>query len=308
MFFKGTSLGLELHKHGFTWVFASGSYNAPVIERFEVFRSADEIIKPSIKEANIINPAALGTMLSDSWLKLLVKTKRVSLSIPDLSGRVMLLEMESPIKNKEEGIDQVKWKLKKSFPVELSDLHLDYQLLKTSEDGGATLLVALASRTVINEYEELLLSLSLEPVKIDFAAFNVYRLFSSHLDITEQMTFLSSYHGVLSVMIFQDGVLDFHRSKFLSSALSDPVRLYREVNSSLLVYSDAQGGWKPQKLFYYAPSAERQLLKSVIIEATAVEPIAVDADAFIGSSRQKIDSAVLPDILSALGAAARSLG
>lgn len=307
MFFHGKSLGLELHQHGFAWVLASGSTDAPVIERYEAFRSADEIIKPSVKEQNIINPAALGTMLSEMWLKLLVDTKRVSLSIPDLSGRVMMLEMESPIKNKEEGIDQVKWKLKKSFPVELSDLHLDYHLIKTNEEGVSTLLVALASRNVITEYEELLLSVSLEPAKIDFAALNLYRLFASRLDVYEQLTFIISHRGILSVMIFQDGVLDFHRSKFLSAALSDPVRLYRELNSSLLVYSDSRGGWKPHKLCYYAPPAERTLLKSVIIEATGAEPVHVDTDAFIGSSRQKVDSGVLPDILSALGAAARSL-
>jgi hypothetical protein len=86
------------------------------------------------------------------------------------------------------------------------------------------------------------------------------------------------------------------------------VRLYREVNSSLLVYSDSQGGWKPQKFFYYAPPAEQLLLKSVIVEVAGVEPIPVDTDPFIGSSKQRIDTCALPDILSALGAAARSLG
>jgi len=308
MFFQGNSLGLEIHQHGFAWVLASGSAVAPVIERYEVVSSVDALLKPSIKETNIINPAALGTMLSESWLKLLTENKRVSLSIPDLAGRVVTLDMESPIKNKEEGIDQVKWKLKKSFPVDLSELHLDYHLLKTSQEGVSTVLVALASRKIINEYEELLLSLSLEPSKIDFAAFNLYRLFASLLELNEQLAFLISYRGVLSVMIFQDGILDFCRSKFISTALSDPVRLYREVNSSLLVYSDSKGGWKPQKLFYYAPRAERLLLKSVIFEATGSEPVLVDTDDFIGSSKQKVDSGVLPDILSALGAASRSLG
>lgn len=308
MFFQGNSLGLEIHQHGFAWVLASGSSVSPVIERYEAVNSVAALLKPSIKEQNIINSASLGTMLSESWLKLLTETKRVSLSIPDLAGRVMMLDMESPIKSKEEGIDQVKWKLKKSFPVELSELHLDYHLLKAGQEGVSTLLVALASRKVINEYEELLLSLSLEPVKIDFAAFNLYRLFANSLEVDDQLAFLISYRGVLSVMIFQDGILDFYRSKFISTTLSDPVRLYREVNSSLLVYSDSKGGWKPRKIFYYAPLAERSLLSGVIFEATGVNPALVDTDAFIGSSKQQVDSGVLPDILSALGAASRSLG
>jgi type IV pilus assembly protein PilM len=289
-------------------VLASGSSVSAVIERYEVVSSVDALLKPSIKEQNIINSASLGAMLSESLLKLLTETKRVSLSIPDLAGRVMTLDMESPIKSKEEGLDQVKWKLKKSFPVELSELHLDYHLLKTSREGGATLLVALASRKVINEYEELLLSLSLEPAQIDFATFNLYRLFANSLEVGDQLAFLISYRGVLSVMIFQDGILDFCRSKFISAVLSDPVRLYREVNSSLLVYSDSKGGWKPQKFFYYAPPAERSLLSGVIFEATGADPVLIDTDAFIGSSKQQVDSGVLPGILSALGAASRSLG
>jgi type IV pilus assembly protein PilM len=247
-------------------------------------------------------------MLSESYRKLITDTKRVSLSIPDLAGRVMVLDMDSPIKSKDEGIDQVKWKLKKSFPVELSELHLDYHLLKVSAEGVSTLLVALVSRNIIIEYEELLLSLSLEPAKIDFASFNIYRLFASRLEINEQMALLITYRGMLSVMIFQDGILDFHRSKFISAALNDPVRLYREVNSSLLVYSDSRSGWKPERLFYYAPPAERTLLRSVIFEATGAEPFLVDTDAIIGSSHQKVDRALLPEILSALGAASRSLG
>lgn len=308
MFFQGKSLGLEIHQHGFAWVLAAGSADSPHVERYEVVSCADEILKPSIKEHNIIDAAGVSRMLSESYLKLMAGTKRVSLSIPDLVGRVMMLEMDAPVKNKSEGIEQVKWKLKKSFPVELSDLHLDYQLLRTGEDGVSTLLVALVSRNIISEYEELLFSLSLEPAKIDFASFNLYRIFASRLVINEQMALLISYRGMLSVMIFKDGTLDFHRSKFIGAGFSDPVRLYREVNSSLLVYSDSRSGWKPERLFFYAPPAERALLRSVIFEATGTEPFLIDTDAIIGTSQQKVDRALLPEILSALGAASRSLG
>lgn len=308
MFFQGRSLGLEIHQYGFSWVLASGSHDSPVIERYESSSFAAEILKPSVKEQNVINSASLGTLLQDSYLKMGTDVKRVSLSIPDIAGRVVMLEMDSPIKNKAEGIDQVKWKLKKSFPVDLNELHLDYHVLQVNEDGSSSLLVALASRKIINEYEELLLSLSLEPAKIDFATFNLYRLFASRLEIQDDLAFLVCYRGSLSVMIFQDGTLDFYRNKYVGSAASDPVRLYREVNSSLLVYSDSKGGWKPHRLFYYAPPTERAILRSVIFEATGAEPALVDTDAIIGCSKQKVDRSVLPDILSALGAASRSLG
>jgi type IV pilus assembly protein PilM len=307
MFFQGKSLGLEIHQQGFVWTLASGQTESPVIERYEISAGSGEILKTSIKEANILDPALLAKQIAEGWNKLSTDTRSVSLSLPDLSGRLMMLEMDSPIKNKAEGIDQVKWKIKKSFPVELSELHLDYHLLKVDEEGNSSLLVALASKSVINEYEELLLSISLEPAKIDFASLNLYRLFSRRLEVNDNIAFLICHRGLLTVMVFQDGILDFHRSKYIGTSLSDPVRLYREVNSSLLVYSDSRGGWKPQKFFYYASPSDLGLFRSVLFEATGMEPFLVDTDAIVSASKQRIDRLELPEILSALGAASRSL-
>jgi type IV pilus assembly protein PilM len=308
MIFQSRALGLEIFQNGFSWVVASGTAAAPRIERYETVISADNILKPSIKELNVTDPKKLGSAIIESYYRLSTPTVRVSLSIPESAGKVITLEMDAPVKSKEEGIDQIKWKLKKSFPLDLSDIHLDYQVLKETAPGVSTLLVALVSRNIINEYEELLLVNGLEPSKIDFTPFNIYRLFASQLEIEEQLVFVISCRGSLAVLIFQDGILDFFRSKQVSFALNDPVRLYREINSSLLVYSDLKGGWKPQKVYYYAPPEVKPLFRNVIFEVTGTEPLHVDTDVFINSSRQKIDRKNLPDTLSALGAAARSLG
>ena len=307
MFFKNRALGLEIFQNGFSWVVASGSAATPRIERYETVLSAGEFLRPSIKELNIIEPKALGSAIKEAYYRLATPLNRVSLSIPDTAGRVMMLDMDAPMKNKEEGIEQIKWKLKKSFPLDMSTIHLDYQVLKNNENGGATLLVLLVSRNIITEYEDLLLASGLEPVKVDFASLNLYRLFAARLEIEDQLAFVVSFRGSLAVMVFQDGVIDFFRSKQIIPALSDATRLYREVNSSLLVYSDAKGGWKPQKLYYYAPPETRALFREVIFEVTGTEPIAADTDFLISSSLQKIDRTSLTSILSALGAASRGL-
>lgn len=307
MLFSGLSLGIEIFQNGVAMVLASGSKSSPIVERHEITRLPGDVIKPSLKDTNIIEPSVLKSALSDTYLKLLTKTKRVSLSIPDSAGRVLLLEVESPLKNKEEGIDHVKWKLKKSFPVDLNEVHLDYQVLRQNDDGFSHVLVGIVSRTVINEYEEILLEMGLEPYLIDFSSFNLYRLFAPRLDIHEHLTFISLYRGSLSVLIFQDGCLEFSRNKLLSTSSIDPARLFREVNSSLVVYSDTKGGWKPRNLYYYAAGEEVELLRSVLLEAVSGEPVHIDTDVLISSSRQQIDRKSLPDLLSALGAASRGL-
>jgi type IV pilus assembly protein PilM len=307
MLFSNNALGIEIHQKGFVWVLASGTKNSPVIDKYETVAYPEDILKAALKEPNVLDANALGAAISESYLKLSTDMKRVSMSLPDFSGRVMTLEMESLSKNKEEGSDQIKWKMKKSFPIDPNELHLDYHVIREDGEGNSNLLVALISKPVIAEYEELLLGAGLEPAKIDFATFNIYRLFSPRLEVQDDLTLVLHHRGSLSVMVFQDGVLDFCRSKLLGSTAMDPVRLYREINSSILVYSDSRGGWRPQKIFYYSGSEERPLFRSVIFEVSGIEPFLLDTDSFINSSRQQIDRSLLPNMLSALGAASRGL-
>jgi type IV pilus assembly protein PilM len=307
MFFAGRSLGVEIYQDGCSFLLASGRRVAPVIDKFETAVFPADSLRLSIKETNIADPAVLQPLLAEAYTRLGTDLKRVSLSIPDLAGRIMMLEMDSLPKSREEGIEHVKWKLKKSFPVDLNDMHLDYQPLAASEQGGAKVIAAVVSRGVISGYEDLFTAIGLEPAFIDFSTFNLYRLFAEKLEIQDDLTLVILFRGNLTVMVFQDGFLDFHRSKSVIGSTGDPVRLYREVNSSLLVYSDSRGGVKPQRIFYFSAPAERHLLRSVIFEAATVEPLLIDTDNLISGSRQQVDRTVLPEILSALGAATRGL-
>lgn len=307
MLFAEKSIGAEIHQGGCSFLLASGKKETPVIERFGTATFPDEVMRLSIKEANILNRQELVPLVADAWKILESDMKRISVSIPDLSGRIVILDLDSIPKHHEEGVDQIKWKLKKNFPLDLNDMHLDYQLLSTDGKGGGRALAAVISIDVVRDYEELFCEAGLEPVKIDFSTFNLIRLFSSRLDIQEDPVFISLYRGNLTVMGFQESLLDFHRSKAVAATPIDPVRLFREVNSSLLVYSDSRGGVKPQRIFYYAAPTDRGVLRSVLFESLGVEPVLIDTDSFISSSRQQLDRNQLPGLLSALGAASRGL-
>ncbi|NTW99400.1 MAG: hypothetical protein HGB35_05640, partial [Geobacteraceae bacterium] len=76
MLFRGKSLGLDINSKGVSWVLASGASDAPVIETFESRLFAEEILRPGLKEKNILAPDAVKSSLSESYLKLLTKEKR----------------------------------------------------------------------------------------------------------------------------------------------------------------------------------------------------------------------------------------
>ena len=307
MFFNRKTLGLEIYNNGIAFVLAGVKRSFPYVERYAVARFPGDIVRASMKEANIIEPDVLRAAISDCYAKLSTKIKRVALSIPDAAGRVMLVNMEMPVKDKQEGLDHVRWKLKKNFPLDINDLHLDYQVIRHDGAGSALVLVSLVSRGVVREYEDMLLELELEPSFVDFASFNLYRVFSSRLDMQEHSLYISLSRGSLSVFIFQDGSLEFYRNKFLGYNEVDPARLFREISSSLLVYSDMKGGLKPRNVFCYVSGESGEMLRSLLVEAIGIEPVFMDTVAIASGAKQQMDRETIPDILTALGAASRSL-
>ena len=163
---------------------------------------------------------------------------RLSVTLPDTVGRIMMLDVEGRFKSRAEGLDIIRWKLKKNLPFDIADTHLDYQQLSVRENGDMALMVALVSRAVISQYEELLMAAGFTPARIDFNSFNLYRAFENRLAPQDDVTLISFYDSTLSIMIFADGVLEFQRVKELSGSRGVDSRVYMEINSSLKVYHD----------------------------------------------------------------------
>ena len=99
---------------------------------------------------------------------LLYSGTRLSVTLPDTVGRIMMLDVEGRFKSRAEGLDIIRWKLKKSMPFDVADTHLDYQQLTVRENGDMALMVALVLAPVISQYEELLVAAGFMPSRIDF--------------------------------------------------------------------------------------------------------------------------------------------
>lgn len=300
------ALGMEISQESLALVQVTGKVSLPAVERFVVTDFPPETLKISFKEPNIVNPAKFVSHVRDTYLQLCSSQTRVALSLPDATGRVLLLDMETRFKNRDEGVDLIRWKLKKTFPLDVSDVHLDYQVLQYRESGEVSVLVGLISRQVVTQYEDLLLEAGVEPNRIDFSTLNVYRLLADRCDNTDHTAFISWFRGIVGVMVFSDGVLDFYRHKEIQGSTPEMNRLYREINSSLLVYHDKKGGQQLQKVYFAADPSERGALGGVIGAATGLEPQYIDLDP-IQRSQEKIDRQTFNKLLVALAAATRNL-
>lgn len=239
---------------------------------------------------------------------LLHRGNRLSLTLPDGVGRIMLLDVEGRFKSRSEGLDVIRWKLKKNLPFDISDTHLDYQMLKVNANGEMSLLVALVSHTVISQYEELVVAAGCVPARIELNAFSLCRAFEQRLSLLDEVLLISFYDNTLSIMEFSNGVPSFLRIKELFGVSAVDSRAFIEINNSLLVFRERF----PERLITkVACIAEPDMMAEfcdMATEATGVVPLQLEVKRVIKpTDSSPADQQSLFPYTAAIGAALRSL-
>ena len=307
MIFSKKALGIEICPDGARMAVISGKPDMPRLDAYAAISFPPDTLQFSLREENIKSPAAFVGKIRESYLKLLTDVTRVSVSLPDAIGRVVLLDLETRFRTREEGADMIRWKLKKSFPFDVNELHLDYQVVQERESGDVSVLVSFISRRVINQYEDMFTEAGLQANSIDFTTFNICRLFSSRLEVAENAALMVWHQGVISILVFNNGLLDFFRSKDLSGS-NGSNRIFREITSSLQIYKDKQPGHAMNDVFCIVPHDEVAVFRAVAAEATALEPIVLDVGRVVLSGiGSGVDKTMLHAAVAAMGAAVRNL-
>ncbi len=307
MLFTSNIIGIELNQHGVTCALTAGSAASPRVERVAAVPFAPHTVQVSLREQNVLNPEAFVAGLKSAYNLLLCRSTRVAISLPDATCRIMLIDLEGRFKSRSEAIDLIRWKLKKSIPLESADTHLDYQQLTVRENGDLALLVAIASRAVISQYEDLITQAGLSPARIDCNTFNLCRLFDNRISLHDDCILISFYGSTLSIVAFAQGIPEFIRSKELFGTSAADSRVYMEINSSLLVYKERFPDQLVQTVFYIASPDVAQQFQEMIAEATGLTPILLETKGVVtpGNYAPGDQNQLFP-CSAALGAALRS--
>lgn len=308
MLFSRTSLGVEINPSGIAFALLGGSLAAPRLERVASAPLAPGCLRVSLREANILDPRSFCDTVRNTHNLLLHKGTRLSVTLPDTVGRIIMLDVEGRFKSRAEGLDIIRWKLKKNLPFDIADTHLDYQQLSVRENGDMALMVALVSRAVITQYEELLMAAGFTPARIDFNSFNLYRAFENRLAPQDDVTLITFYDSTLSIMIFADGILEFQRVKELSGSRGVDSRIYMEINSSLKVYRERFPEHAVKHVACVAPPGVAQEFCGMVAEATGFEPSLLEIKSVVRPSDSvPADQESLFPFTTAIGAALRSM-
>ncbi|MDD2365243.1 MAG: pilus assembly protein PilM [Desulfuromonadaceae bacterium] len=306
MLFSSNTIGVEISQQGVTCALTGGTPASPRVERVGYAPLAPKTLHFSLREPNILEPENFVASLQSSYNLLNSRAERVAVSLPDSVCKIMLFDLDSRFKSRSEALDLIRWKLKKSIPLETADTHLDYQQVAVRENGDLALLVAIASRTVISQYEDLIVKAKLSPARIDCNTFNICRLFDRRISLQEDCILVSFYGSTLSVVAFVDGTPEFIRSKELYDTHPSDSRFYMEINSSILVYKERFPERSVRTVFFIAQPEAVQGIKEMLLEATGLTAVLLETKGVVAPGNSApADQSRLFSCTAAIGAALR---
>lgn len=174
--------------------------------------------------------------------------ERVSLSLPESMGRLVLTEADTLFNSKKEGREFLRWRLKKLLPMEPADIHLDYQVLK---QGAASqqLLVSMMSRRIVEDLEEAFDATGFFVSVIDFHALNCFNYYAPIFEGVNDFSFICCEDSSLNFFYFSDRTLSYYRSRAMPEKGE---ALFHEIQRSIIDCRNHHGAILQNPLYFHA--------------------------------------------------------
>ena len=192
-------------------------------------------------EPNIRNADFVRSLLSQLLHEAGFTGSEIALVVPDDVVRIAFVTAEKRFNKSEEQETFIRWKLKKSVPFDVDSAQLAYRILGSPNGSGAVdILVALAPRSIIQEYEDLFDSLDIHAGLVlpsTIAAANLLNVPAG------DSLFLKITTECVTTTVFKDGRMQFYRR------IADAPSLFDAAYPTVMYYQDKLGGTGLRHLF-----------------------------------------------------------
>jgi type IV pilus assembly protein PilM len=144
----------------------------PSIVAHATERLPEGAVKPGLAGPNIVNREDVIAAL-DRVLKQVGRPRRIALVVPDSTAKVSVIKFEK-LPERRDDLDQlVRWQVKKSVPFPLEQAQVSWTRGTTEASGATELVVAIARRDVVEEYEGVCQAAGADAGLVDLATFNL---------------------------------------------------------------------------------------------------------------------------------------
>lgn len=304
--FRRTYLGLEICREGLRAIAVQRKGMGTALQGGQTLTLSDGVLCPVVQEPNVLKPDVFVEAVREVLLPLSNGEERIAVALPDSSGHIFLLDIDTPFKSRTEGEAVVRWRLKDLLPEKLSNIAIDYQILEERESGSKRVLVSVIARDVLTQYEELLVGAGFAPCLIDFHAMNLFSAYRSIVNLEDDFILVGVTNSQLSMLAFENSLLDFYRVKTISS---DPEKIFQELNRSMVGYRRAHTSFSRSTVYLHTDCLQRDELCDAVRSAfeREIELFPSPFAQLAGSEQLSVSVAEASSMAVALGVAERMI-
>lgn len=295
-------IGLEVRRQGLRAVSLKRRGRHRTLCGGQTLQLSEGVVSPTARELNVIDSEIFIDGIKEVLIPLAGREERVALCLPDAAGHIFLLDVDTPFKNRQQGVDIIRWQLKEKLPDNYRTIEIDYQVLGVRESGSQRVLVSVIDRAIRNQYEELLTTAGFSVSLIDFQSLQIYNCYKSKVDMGNDFIFVALNQHQLNVLSVQNGQLDFHRSK---SGMADAEAVFQEINRSLVTYRSEHSVYSRSTLFLQSDWEEQQNLSDAVASAfdREVQKLPSPLTTLAGQQNLTLSTAEAAGMAAAIGAA-----
>jgi len=263
-------------------------------------------IKPSFKSLNIVAPELFSEAVQRLLSEFESPTRTIGLSLPNEVVRILLRGFPKLPETRPETESLISWSLEKSFHFPIENTKISYQVTGSDASGATQLLVTLAMRDVIRQYEDLLAKLNIDVRVVRPAGINLYNFFVPGLPSEENHAFLGLFDNYFSFLVFENTRLTFFHG--VKRGFSD-LQFFQDVDLTMQHYLESNPGKRIERLCIGSQVGYHAELKEVLGNLIDIRLDILDEGELIDADfdmTQPLERLKLSSFASAIGAA-RSL-
>jgi Tfp pilus assembly PilM family ATPase len=261
------------------------------------------VIKPSFKNDNILDVGRFAETVQLLVRNLEVKTATVGLSLPSEIVKTLIQGYEKLPDSRAEVEKFIGWSMERSFHFPVQSAKIGYQSIGQDPAGLNQLLVTVAMRSVVAQYETLLQRLGLDTRVVRPAGINLFNFFCPRLPRSGTHAFLGLFENYFNFLVFQDTQLTFFHG--VKRGFAD-LQFFQDVDMTLQHYVETNPGKKIRRLSVGSQVGYHKELREVLGNLIDVQVDILQEAQLIASDfrvDEPLEQLKLSALASAIGAA-----
>ena len=286
------------------------SRNPALVDRFGVTSLPEGLVSPSLIRPNIADMPEFVATLKSAFAKAEIKTTRISVALPDASGKVSLHPLDTLPANENEKQQLLRWKLKKTVPFNVDEAHvasLDHKL----PNGKHLVLTVCIHKEVLAQYEEAFQRLGIHAGYICLSSFATFELLAKvEPDLGQRSVLLLRVRpsGVSSLIVQGGRVVLFRQAgveEEATGAVPDGLPdLFDEIHPCVTYYQDKLSSQPLDKIYVACPQDPPATVLSSLSERFRSPVVNLDPLRFFQSSNAAALRTLKNSLMPSLGLAA----